>query len=158
MSIKPRGRAGLVAELTGALRESSGLGVLYSEAVARRLGINSTDLESLDVILSRGPLSAGELAQACGVTAGAITGVLDRLEAAGFAARQADASDRRRVLVRAAPGVEQRLAPLFAPMARAVGEALKSYDEDELALVRDFVDRTRTAAGEALREIQSRGG
>jgi DNA-binding MarR family transcriptional regulator len=60
--------------------DASGQGVMYSQAVAQRLGINSTDLECLDHIVLRGPLIAGALAEATGLTTGAITGVIDRLE------------------------------------------------------------------------------
>src|SRR5580700_8824106 len=91
-------------ELTGALnlamREASGLGVLFSQEVARRLGIASTDLECLDY-LGRGPIAAGELAELTGLTTGAITGVIDRLERAGLARRSRDVADRRKVLVEA---------------------------------------------------------
>jgi hypothetical protein len=57
--------------------DASGQGVMYSQAVAQRLGINSTDLECLDHIVLRGPLTAGALAEATGLTTGAITGVID---------------------------------------------------------------------------------
>src|SRR5258706_417211 len=106
----------LMAALNRALREVSGLSVLYSQALAERLGINSTDLECLDVITLRGPVTAGELARATGLTRGAITGVIDRLERKGFAKRGAARADRRKVLVRATPAVERRIAPQAKPM------------------------------------------
>src|SRR5215813_7664872 len=106
------GRHDLVAALNRAMRDASGQGVLYSQAVAERLGINSTDLECLDSVVLRGPLTAGELADATGLTTGAITGVIDRLERAGFARRERDKDDRRRVLVRAQQAAIKRIAPL----------------------------------------------
>ncbi len=110
-------RRDLVAALNRAMREASGQGVLYSQAVAERLGINSTDLECLDSVVLRGPLTAGELADATGLTTGAITGVIDRLERAGFARRERDRHDRRKILVRALPAVERVIVPLFQPMS-----------------------------------------
>src|SRR5262245_31160826 len=110
MSSKPTKRQELVAALNVAMREASGQGMLYSQAVAQRLGINSTDLECLDYIV-RGPVTAGALAEATGLTTGAITGVIDRLERAGFAKREADANDRRKVLVRITPAVQEKIGP-----------------------------------------------
>ena len=68
MSRRQMNRDELVAALNRALRDASGQGVLYSQAVAERLGVGSTDLECLDIIVMRGPLSAGELASASGLT------------------------------------------------------------------------------------------
>src|SRR4030081_3058399 len=109
MSTGKMSRHELIAALNRALRDASGQGVLYSQTVAERLGINSTDLECLDCVVLRGPLTAGELAEATGLTTGAITGVIDRLERAGFARRESDGNDRRKVLVRALPAVERRI-------------------------------------------------
>src|SRR3974377_1684140 len=87
MSTKTRRRRELEAALNAAMRDVSGQGVLYSQAVAGRLGMNSTDLECLDHI-SRGPLTAGRLAELTGLTTGAITGVIDRLAGGGLAPRR----------------------------------------------------------------------
>src|SRR5438477_8019280 len=109
-------RPRLMADLNLLLRDVSGLGVMYSQAVGARLGLNGTDLECLDVILQRDAATAGDLAQATGLTSGAITGVLDRLERAGFARREPDPNDRRRVLARTVPEAIARITPLYAPM------------------------------------------
>src|SRR5215475_15194752 len=118
MSTKSKRRRELEAALNAAMRDVSGQGVLYSQAVAERLGINSTDLECLDHIL-RGPVTAGRLAELTGLTTGAITGVIDRLERIGLARRESDPDDRRKTVVRALPVVLDRIAPLFEPMERA---------------------------------------
>jgi DNA-binding MarR family transcriptional regulator len=146
-------RGELAAALANALREASGQGVLYSQAVSARLGINSTDLECLDVILTRATASAGEIAKAMGLTTGAVTTVIDRLERAGFARRETDPADRRKVLVRATPAVMEQIAPLFEPMERAASNALESYSEDELRFLLEFLDRMRKAATLAMVEL-----
>ncbi|HTT82768.1 MAG TPA: MarR family transcriptional regulator [Rhizomicrobium sp.] len=145
------GRKELVAALVTAMRDVSGLGVLYSQAVAGRLGINSTDLECLDLV-ERGPVAAGTLAEATGLTTGAITGVINRLERAGFVRREADPSDRRKVLVRALPAVAEKVEPQFRPMQRAAANALASYRTEELALLLDFLSRLREAGLTAMAE------
>src|SRR5277367_3725957 len=131
--------------LEQALREVSGLGVLFSQAAAERLGLNSTDLECLGVIAS-GSATAGELAQATGLTTGAITGVIDRLERAGYARREHDPADRRKVRVRADPDGLQKVAPIFEPMRRASAEVLERYNDAELALILDFLTRAHAAS------------
>jgi DNA-binding MarR family transcriptional regulator len=139
-------RGELMAALDRALRNVSGQAVLHSEAMAERLGINSTDLECLDIIILQGPVSAGELARASGLTSGAITGVIDRLHRAGLAKREPDPQDRRKVLVRVPPTVLQRLLPIGEPMGRAAQAILSSYDDQQLALILDFLVRSHESA------------
>jgi DNA-binding MarR family transcriptional regulator len=155
MSRRQMNRDELVAALNRALRDASGQGVLYSQAVAERLGIGSTDLECLDIIVMRGPLTAGELASASGLSTGAITGVIDRLDRAGFVKREHDAADRRKVLVRALPAVERRVMPLFRPMEQAALSALSAYDEKDLALLLDFLRRAHEAAVAAMATLRT---
>jgi DNA-binding MarR family transcriptional regulator len=150
-----KSRDQMVAALNAAMREVSGQGVLYSQAVAERLGINSTDLECLDYILAGNAITAGALAAATGLTTGAITGVIDRLERRGFARRERDPEDRRKVLVRPLPSVAEEAGPLFAPMERAALGALSAYKDSELALLLDFLNRVRAAAGAAMAELQA---
>ena len=95
---------------------------MFHQAVAECVGLNVTDHKCLDVLVRSGPMTAGQLAQLTGLTTGAVTGVLDRLERAGFVRRQSDPSDRRRVI--AQPLIEQaerKIAPLFAGLARDDG-------------------------------------
>ena len=149
-------RSKLAQELDEAMRKASAQGVLFSQLVARRLGISSTDLECLDVIALRGPVTAGELAAATGLTTGAVTGVIDRLEQSGFALRERDDSDRRKVLVRALPAVEHRITPLFEPMQRAMSAATAGYRENELALFIDFLTRVHKEAVTATESLQTK--
>src|SRR5438105_15388836 len=75
--------------------------VMLHAAVAERLGLNITDHKALDFACrGGGPVTAGELAELTGLTTGAITGVIDRLEKAGFARRERDPNDRRRIILR----------------------------------------------------------
>jgi len=151
-----RPRADLVVALEAAMRDASGHGVLYSQAVAERLGVNSTDLECLDLVVVHGPLTAGALAEATGLTTGAVTGLVDRLEAAGFVRRERDSEDRRKVIVCAEPVVFERVAPQFEPMQRAAMAALAPYSKKELALLLDFLTRLREASLSALSELRNR--
>jgi DNA-binding MarR family transcriptional regulator len=155
MSTRRMSRDELITALNRAMRDASGHGVIYSQVVAERLGINSTDLECLDFVVMRGPLTAGELAKATGLTTGAITGVIDRLERAGFAQRDRDKDDRRKIRVRALPAIERHIYPLFQPMERAAMSALSSYKDEELAFLLTFLTRLREAATVAMTELQA---
>ena len=156
MSTGGMSRDALIVALNRAMRDASGQGVLYSQTVAERIGINSTDLECLDFIVLRGPISAGELAAATGLTTGAITGVIDRLEQAGFARRNRHGSDRRKVLVQALPAVERRLGPLFQPMERGAMSVLSTYSDKELAFLLGVFSRLSEAATTATTELTAR--
>src|SRR5215472_4529221 len=99
-----------------AVRRTGTLMNLMGQAAAERVGINATDLNCLNILSFSGPLTAGELARATGLTTASITGVIDRLEAADFVRRERDPSDRRRVVV--AIEVEKavtQVATIFAP-------------------------------------------
>jgi DNA-binding MarR family transcriptional regulator len=121
-----------------------------SQVVAGRLGMNSADLECLDHI-SRGPVTAGRLAELTRLTTGAITGVIDRLERAGLARRERDANDRRKIRVKALPAVSERVAP----MERAAMVVLSKHRDDELALFLDFLITARDAALTAMSQLRA---
>src|SRR5947209_11432066 len=94
-----RSKHELVDELIREFRVSGNQDKAFDNLAAERLGVNETDLHCLNIIENSGGLTAGELAARAGLTNGAVTGVLDRLERAGFATRAADPGDRRRVNV-----------------------------------------------------------
>ena len=149
MSRDRSGREALITALERAMRTSSAQGVLFSQAVAARLGITSSDLECLDIIYLNPRVTAGELAVATGLTTGAVTGVIDRLEQAGFARRERDPTDRRKVFVCALPAVERRIAPLYRSLQQTVTAELAGYTDKELALLLDFFTRAaRTMVAE----------
>ena len=124
-----------------ALRRSSAVGVLHSQAIARRIGINSSDLECLDLIVMDGPATAGEIGRRTGLTSGAVTGLIDRLERQGLVERTADARDRRKVLVKVREDRLGEFAVHFEPMQRAMNGLLARYDADQLGLIAEFVER-----------------
>ena len=110
-------RARLGLDFIAAVRKTGSLMHLMSQAAADRVGINPTDLNCLNILSFSGQLTAGELARATGLTTASITGVVDRLERAGFVRRERDARDRRRVVIHLE--TERALgtiAPVFGPM------------------------------------------
>src|ERR1700756_6065953 len=89
---RAKARATLLGELEEAMRRSSAQGVLYGQTVANVAGIANSDLECMDILYLEGRVTAGRLAEVTGLTTGAITGVVDRLEKAGLVRRERDES------------------------------------------------------------------
>jgi DNA-binding MarR family transcriptional regulator len=155
MSSDVRERDELLAALAGEFRELSAATVMFHQAVADRLGMNITDHKCADILSRTGPITAGELARRTGLTTGAVTGVIDRLERAGFVRRAADPKDRRRVIIEPLPRrIEQVIGPLFESMAQATAELCAGYSTPELAIVRDFAARAHQMAYEQARRLR----
>jgi DNA-binding MarR family transcriptional regulator len=93
-------RAALMQELEHAMRRSSAQGAIFGQTIANHVGISNSDMECLDFLILGGRVTAGRLAELTGLTTGAITGVVDRLEQAGMVRRERDADDRRKVFGR----------------------------------------------------------
>jgi len=136
------GKQALAGRLMRALRRSSAAGVLHGQTVARRVGVNSSDLECLDLILMSGPSTAGEIARHTGLTSGAVTGLIDRLERLGLVERTADPADRRKVLVRVREDRIGPIAQLYAPLEKAMQALLAGYSKEELKVLIDFSERS----------------
>ena len=100
------------------------------------------DLRCGELLVRNGPMTAGELARATGLTTGAITGIVDRLEKAGWAQRRADPGDRRRVVIYPGPQEnEQTAAALYAGHVERMNQLLGQYSDEQLMLLLEFVQR-----------------
>jgi DNA-binding MarR family transcriptional regulator len=115
----------------------------FSEQVAKKLKLSRTDMRCLDLIGRLGPLTAGRLAEESGLTTGAVTFILDRLEEAGMVTRRRDTEDRRRVWVAIVPEARERLQDLQQPVAEEMREVAQRFKADELATVRDFMRQAK---------------
>ncbi len=139
-------------ELTHALFDLSGAIDRVGQAAAARLGINQTDLICLNLLLRNGPLSAGEVAAALGVTTAAISAMATRLEAGGYAHREIDPADRRRILLHASPEGAQQAFGLFDDLYRASVELGARYAEPDVRRLLEVLQSYR-----ALLEEQASG-
>jgi DNA-binding MarR family transcriptional regulator len=133
----------LVEELIREFRESGNQDDAFDNLAAQRLGVNETDLHCLNIIENSGGLTAGELAAQAGLTTGAVTGVIDRLERAGFARRIRDPGDRRRVKLEVTPKFYERAGKIWGPVAADWSAALgRQFNAEELELIIRFLRRT----------------
>ncbi|MHB8233047.1 MAG: MarR family winged helix-turn-helix transcriptional regulator [Solirubrobacteraceae bacterium] len=124
-----------------AFREAGNLDAAFEERAAQRLGVGGVDMRCLNVIENAGGLTAGELARQVGVTSGAVTGALDRLERAGYARRTPDPDDRRRVRVEVTAAFRGRAEEIWGPLAAEWQRRLGSrYTAAELRTIVDFLE------------------
>ena len=136
---RPKARAALMEELEHAVRKSSALGVIFGQTVANRVGVSSSDLECLDFLNIEGRVTAGRLAELTGLTTGAITGVVDRMEKAGLVRRERDESDRRKVFIAIVPEALAKIGRFYEPLQRAVTRDWEAYTDAELKLLLRFM-------------------
>lgn len=129
----------LIGEVIAAVRANGSARDALDQAVADRLGINLTDLRCLDILDQRGRCTAGEIAGALGLSTGAVTTLLDRLERAGYVERARDAVDRRRVQVELNGAARRRVAQFYGPLADEAVTLMGRYDAEQLELLRDFL-------------------
>ena len=141
--VRAESRDDVLSEVAEELRLSGVTHDIADQVVADYLGLNRTDTRCLDIIERLDGVSAGRLASEAGLSTGAVTTVLDRLERAGYARRVQDPGDRRRVLVELTPAARRELQELYAPLTDATMRQLEGYTTDEVGLVRDFMRDNR---------------
>ena len=112
------------------------------EAAGAVLGLNSTDLRCIGRLFL-GPRTAGDLAAECGLSRGAMTTALDRLERSGYARRVRSTTDRRQVMVEMTPRALEISAAIWGPIARSGMTQLTEYTDEQLSFLLDFLRRGR---------------
>lgn len=146
----------LIEALTLQFRYTSANSVLFSQAVADKAGIHPTDNECLDLLLLNGSMTAGQIADLTGLTTGAVTAMLDRLEKADLAHRERDPADRRKVIV--VPNIEQ-IAATISPHAMVMGQALyaicEEFTEAELEVVLRLVSAANAVVPDVIKQVRN---
>lgn len=123
------------------------------EAVATQFGLNRTDLRCIGILYRRGRVTAGELAEESGLTPGAITTVLDRMERDGYANRVADPSDRRRVLVTSTAATRELGARVYGEVELAGRARLEQIDPAGVTVIRDYLRGIREFYDDLVRSV-----
>jgi DNA-binding MarR family transcriptional regulator len=153
-----RHKKDLIVRLIAAFRDAGNQDGAIEGLAAERLGISPMDLRCLNAIENGGGLTAGELAREVGVTTGAVTGALDRLESAGYAERVHDPADRRRVRVTVTPYFLERAESIWGPLAadwqRRIGAR---FTAAELATIVEFLELTGEIGGEHRDRLAEEG-
>jgi len=154
-SKRVRTRSQILKALDETARRVGAQSVLLSDLVAARVGLNSTDLECLDLLCLAGATTAGHLAAHTGLTSGATTAAIDRLEQAGFVTRRRDAKDRRLVLVEVVEAGVHLIMPFYAPLTSRINKVNAQYSDHQLATVLRYLTDAIDATAEHVAWLQS---
>ena len=150
-----RDRRTRLEAVEGRIREVTRLTLVFSERMASQLGVSTTDLECLN-LLAAGDVTAGTLATKTGLTTGAITGAIDRLERAGLVERRKDKTDRRKVIVAETSGT-WRAHPSSARMRKSVAGVLARFDDEQLAFLERALGELCEAATQVVASMSTEG-
>lgn len=132
--------------------------VMFHEALGNYLGLSAVDHRALSLIEREAPLTAGQLAQLTGLTPGAVTGLVDRLERAGYVRREPDPTDRRRVRIVPAADRYPDYGDVFIELAKEMRAFMAKYDERELAAIADYVQNTIEVLQRQTRRLSQSSG
>jgi DNA-binding MarR family transcriptional regulator len=138
---KKVGRAEVLDALERSFRDSSTAALMLHQAVADRLGLHITDHKCLGMLCETGPVTAGKLAEFTGLTTGAITSVINRLEKHGYARRMRSVEDQRVVLVEAidVPRFGAQMEELLGTLGEKMRTSCARYSVEELRLIHEFM-------------------
>jgi DNA-binding MarR family transcriptional regulator len=131
--------------------------ILFHQAVADAVGLHITDHQCMHFIHRYGAMPAGKLAELTGLTTGAVTGIIDRLEKAGYAKRTNDPKDRRRTLVESIRNkkLERKLEMIFIPLHEKMHKLLSSYSDSELAFLLEALTKSIELTREESKKSRS---
>ena len=159
-----RDRAELIAAADREARRIGTLATLHNHAIAELLDLHPTDQQCLDLLDWAEPLTAGQIAEHLGLSTGAVTGLLDRLEAARWVRRQRDPADRRRVLVRIRDDHGPEAWEAYRPLAEAIDGYWAALSDEDLDVVVRFLEFGNASIADAtvhartLRDRNESGG
>ena len=150
-------REDVIQAINQKFREISTETIMFHQAVADVLGLHITDHKGLDLIYRYGPMPAGRLAELTGLTTGAVTGIIDRLEKAGYVRRVNDPKDRRKTIIEPTRNkkLERKLEAIFTPVSMRMHKLLSSYSDHELAFLVDVLTKSLEQSHEELMKLRS---
>ncbi len=140
-------------------REMSTQTIMFHQRVADVLGLHITDHKSLDILYHFGAMPAGQLGELTGLTTGAVTGIIDRLEEAGYVRRINDPKDRRRTIIEPTGNrkLEKKIEGIFIPLHERMHKLLSSYTDIELAFLLDAMTELLKQIREESEKLQGIG-
>ena len=144
----------LEKKVFAAARDNGISSVLFRNAVARKLGLNSTDGECLSLLSIKGVSTPTELARYTGLTSGSTTAMLDRLERTQFIRRKPNPRDRRGVLIEISEKWSETAGPLVRDVQQAHAELIASYSDEDLETIADFLTRFTNNVTEHTKKIE----
>lgn len=146
-------RRELIRKVLDAGRVLSTAAVMFHAALGAKAGLSATDEKALDLIERFGPLSAGQLSARSGLAPASVTGLVNRLEAKGFARRIPNPADGRSVLIELVPEKIAEMAWLFDDFTKSLTELLEGYSSKELEAIVRYSTEAAMVQAEATRRL-----
>ena len=146
----------IIQSIIDKFREMSIETIMFHQAVADVLGLHITDHKCLDLIHRFGAMPAGRLGELTGLTTGAVTGIIDRLEEAGYARRTNDPKDRRRTIVEPIRNkkLEGKMEMIFMPLHERMNKVLSSYVDNELVFLLEVITKIIEQTSEESKKLR----
>lgn len=130
--------------------------IMFHHAVGEHMGLSATEHKAADILRRFGPMTAGELAEKTALTTGAVTGLVDRLEKAGFVRREHDSRDRRRVIIKPLDnGKNTEVIELFLPLRKEMAELLSQYSDHDAKIIADFATKAAEVFKDHTEQLRS---
>jgi len=143
-----------VGQAIRAVRDYNFSNVLFRKTIVEKLGVNITDWECLGLLLQKGVSTPTELSKHTGLTSGATTAMLDRLERSGIIERRRNPEDRRGTLIVIVKEKASEIATILASAIRAQEQLLSSYTEEELEFLSDFISKLAEVVDQERRKME----
>jgi len=138
-------------------RQYSDTSILMHEAIARKAGLSGTDHKYLGLIIQKGEMTAGELSKMTGLTTGAVTGLIDRLEKKKLVKRQFDKDDRRKVIIVSnQQNAMKLLEPLFSDLQKKTTKLISSFSESEIQTIENYFTSAIKIMKETTEELNNK--
>ena len=156
ISLSREQRKAAIQRLVQAMRALQLADDLQDQAFADFVGINRTDLRCMDIVDQRGRMTAGELAREAGLTTGAVTALVDRMEAAGLLRRAYDPNDRRKVWVELTPDAQKLAGEVYGPLDQTGQVHLDSLSDQQIFTIIGFLEVSRRITMENVEAVRGR--
>ncbi len=156
MESSMKSRNVLMKEVNEAVQRNGTLTVLHTNAIASKVGLSATEFEAMDIISRYQPMTAGRLSKYCGLTTGAITGLVDRLSRAGTAKRVRDPEDRRRVLIVPVENEEKnkRVRELYRSVGKAFAKTMDECSDEQLEFLVNFLAKINDETEKIIADLR----
>lgn len=149
----PQSRADRLSGLALAINEHSEAVVLFHASIAQRMGLDPTAYKTLFVLRRLGPLSAGQIAAETALATASVTDLIDRLVARGYVSRGPHPTDRRRIVVTLVEEAVTAARGRFAVPNPSLAKLYDRYDDEQLAVIADFLTRNASRLREDLSHL-----
>ncbi|KPE49657.1 MarR family winged helix-turn-helix transcriptional regulator [Chryseobacterium indologenes] len=147
----------LLADLNNLAREFSTGTVVMHQAIAQKAGLVGTDHKYIDLLLQHGSMTAGQLAELSGITTGAVTAMIDRLEKSKLVKRERSADDRRKVVVVLdQEEAFKRIGPAFKAMQKDLEHLYNDFTENELAIIEKYLKAVVEFTNKQIRDLNQK--